>query len=194
MADSPDPVVGEPLFRIAEEQWFVLRVTYQREILAQQRLDELGIENFLPMRRVRRRNNKGQFCYVREVAVHNYIFARTTKRVIDELKFNVLPWLRYIVVTDGAERRLMTVPDADMRNFMAIAGHEDEPIRYLDNEEVAIAAGDRVRILEGPFAGIEGRFVRLKNARTRSVVVTLDGIVSVATTTIPASQVEKIEA
>ena len=42
-------------------EWYVLRVTYQRELSTKEYLDKLNIENFVPIRVVRRRNSKGQF-------------------------------------------------------------------------------------------------------------------------------------
>lgn len=65
-------------------QWYVLRVTYQRELSTKEYLDKLDIENFVPVRVVRRRDSKGRFSRVREVAVHNYIFVRSTREVIDD--------------------------------------------------------------------------------------------------------------
>lgn len=51
MMNSPDTAA----------EWYVLRVTYQRELSTKEYLDKLNIENFVPVRVVRRRNSKGQF-------------------------------------------------------------------------------------------------------------------------------------
>ena len=84
------------------------------------------------------------------------------------------------------------VPDKEMLNFIAIAGKEDEKILFLSDDEVNLAAGDKVRILAGPFEGVEGVYVKLKVKGARRVVVRIDGIATVATTTIAARLVEKI--
>ena len=54
-----------------DTKWYVLRVTYQRELSTKEYLDKLDIENFVPVRVVRRRDSKGRFSRVREAAVHN---------------------------------------------------------------------------------------------------------------------------
>lgn len=59
MMNSPDTAA----------EWYVLRVTYQRELSTKEYLDKLNIENFVPVRVVRRRNSKGQFFRACEVAV-----------------------------------------------------------------------------------------------------------------------------
>ncbi|MBP5498693.1 MAG: KOW motif-containing protein, partial [Muribaculaceae bacterium] len=73
---------------------------------------------------------------------------------------------------------------------IAVAGHHEEEIVYLDPAELNLTKGDRVRVLAGPFAGAEGVFVRVKG--DRRVVVTIEGVVAVATTFVHPSLIEKI--
>lgn len=170
----------------------MLRVTYQRELVTKRQLDELGVENFLPMRHVRRRDRQGRFFYIDEVAVHNYIFVHATCETVDGLKHGRLPWLRYVMANDSDGKRILIVPDRDMQNFIAVAGNTEQQVMFLDPVETAFEPGDRVRVLGGVFEGVEGHFVRLKGQRIRRVVVRIEGIVAAATTTIPARLVEKI--
>ena len=175
-----------------EKLWFVLRVTYQREVPARERFESCGIESFLPMERVRRRTAQGRFRYVEEPVVHNFIFVHTHKNLVDWLKHGPMPWLRYMMVKDGGASRIMTVPEVQMRSFIAIAGNVSERSAYVNPDEARLAKGDKVRVTAGPFAGVEGEFVRLKGRRGRSVVVCIEGLVAVTTTEIPAECVEKI--
>ena len=170
-----------------DAKWYVLRVTYQRELSTKEYLDKLHVENFVPVRVVRRRDSKGRFSRVREAAVHNYIFVRSTREVIDDLKTFRLPILRYVMHLQNGENQIMTVPESQMRNFIAVAANIDEPVIFLSPEEV-----DRVRIKGGVFMGVEGTFMRVKNTRDRRVVVKIDGITAVATASIPSALVEKI--
>ena len=158
-----------------DTKWYVLRVTYQRELSTKEYLDKLDIENFVPVRVVRRRDSKGRFSRVREVAVHNYIFVRSTREVIDDLKTFRLPILRYVMHQQNGEN-----------------ANIDEPVIFLSPEEVALSKGDKVRIKDGVFMGVEGTFMRVKNTRDRRVVVKIDGITAVATASIPSALVEKI--
>lgn len=175
-----------------DAKWYVLRVTYQRELSTKEYLDKLEIENFVPIRVVRRRNSKGRYYRAREAAVHNYIFIRSSREVIDELKTFRLPILRYVIHQQDGGSRVMTVPDAQMRNFIAVAANTDESVIFLSPEEAALSKGDKVRITDGVFEGVEGIFMRVNNTREKRVVVKIDGITAVATASIPSALVEKI--
>ena len=59
--------------------------------------------------------------------------------------------------------------------------------RMLDS----LKKGDKVRVIKGDFAGIEGELIRVKGHKR--VVVRLEGVVSLATAYIPGSFLEKIE-
>lgn len=172
--------------------WYVLRVTYQRELPTKEYLDNLNIENFVPFRMVRRRHSNGRFYRAREAAVHNYIFVHSTKQVIDDLKKFRLPILRYVMFREDGETRIMTVPEDQMEHFIAIAGSLDEQVLYLSPLDVDLSKGDRVRITGGVFEGVEGVFMRVKNAREKRVVVKIDGVVAVATASVPYMLIEKI--
>lgn len=173
--------------------WFALRVTYQRELKAKAVLDQLGIENFLPTRLVKERDSIGRFVWVRRVAIHNYIFVRSTKEIIDDLKMHKLPWLRYVTRPVAGRNEILTVPDNQMKHFIAVVGTHNEHLLYLDPNDENLKEGDLVRIIAGPFAGVEGIYVRLNNQRSRRVVVRVEGITAVATASVPLSLIEKIE-
>ncbi|MBR6945883.1 MAG: UpxY family transcription antiterminator [Prevotella sp.] len=59
-------------------EWFPMRVTYHRELKMKQFLDELGIENFIPMH-YEIINTKGGRKRMLVPAIHNLIFVRTTQ-------------------------------------------------------------------------------------------------------------------
>lgn len=172
--------------------WYVLRVTYQRELSTQEQLNKMGINNFVPTLKIRKRNSQGRFYWIREVAVHNYVFVQTSKQMIDRLKHQTLPHLRYIMRNVNGERRIMTVPEREMQNFIAVAGNAEEHIRFLPPEEVMLAEGDRVRILGCPFEGVEGNLIKTSKGKRTAVVIRIEGIAAVVTTSLPMRLIEKI--
>ena len=52
--------------------------------------------------------------------------------------------------------------------------------------------GDRVRVLTGPFEGVEGVYVRMPNRHEKRVVIKIEGVAAVATMALNASDIEKI--
>jgi transcription antitermination factor NusG len=78
-----------------------------------------------------------------------------------------------------------------MRNFITVVRNETEQVIYLSNEEVNLKKGMKVRITGGPFAGIEGVFMRIKG--DKRLVVSISNMFSVATAYIPSCYVQEME-
>lgn len=177
-----------------ETQWYVLRVTYQRELSAKKKLDEMGIESFVPMKTANVTSKTGKSAIKKVSALHNYIFVHSNSKIIDDIKQTKLPWLRYAMIhTSNGKRIKMTVPQKQMYDFMTIANSEEKDIAYLSPDETSYSSGDKVRILRGPFAGVEGAYIKMDKRRGRSVVVRIDGVTAIATATIPARDIEPIK-
>lgn len=167
--------------------WYALRVTYSRELTLKEYLDGEHIENFIPMhyeyavkgeRRVRKL----------VPAVHNLVFVRSSRSCIDRMKDETSLPVRYIMNKETNSPIL--VPERQMRNFIAVAGTNEEQLVYLEPSIVALRKGQRVRVTGGVFEGVEGEFIRVKN--DRRVMVSIQGVMAVATTFIHPSLIELI--
>lgn len=176
-----------------QTEWYVLRVTYQRELIAKRRLDELGVESFVPTKVIRAKLVNGRRVLQRKALVHNYIFVRSDRQKIDYIKQFELPYLRYVMHTKNGVCQAMVVPEVQMRSFMLVTGTEDERLMLLESESVELAVGMRVRVIGGVFAGAEGLLMKVAGARERRVVVKIEGIAAVATPRIERELIEIIE-
>ena len=167
----------------------------------QAKLRELGrLEAFVPLRRTRRRDAQGKFRYDEKVAINHYIFVHTTYNRLMGLKreypFDLEYSLLHRDVYEGGEkigRAPVVVPRDQMLNFIAVAGNQKERVQFIDAEQIDLQAGQRVRVVGGPFAGVEGGYLRTTKKHERRVVVKLEGIAAVATTALPSVLVEVIE-
>ena len=164
------------------KQWFAIRVTYSREMALKEYLDRCRMESFIPMsyKEVIKGERK-----VRKLVpvIHNLVFVRSTREKLDEMKRDIslkVP-IRYIM--DRETRR-------PMHSFIAVAGAYDEQIVYLDPTIVSLREGDRVRIVGGVFSGVEGIFIRIKG--DRRVVVSIEGVMAVATAFVHPSLIEPV--
>jgi transcription antitermination factor NusG len=177
--------------------WFPMRVTYRREMKVKAELDQLGIENFVPMRyKVVEWQNDGdtELRRVLVPAINNLIFVRETLERVSELKRRneVLEPLRYMMDhTAAQEHAIMTVADKEMENFMRVASRTDDSVMFLDNKTVVGKEGKRVEIMGGAFEGVTGVIRRVK--RCKRVVVEIEGVVSVAIAYVPAGVLKEIE-
>lgn len=124
-------------------------------------------------------------------AVSNLVFAQTQKVTLDHLKHTLLPYLRYIMKHDGSLSVPLTVRNDDMENFIRVARRVEEDIRYIDPADYDLKAGERVRVIGGPFVGTVGTLVKVRGARSKRVVVELEGVLHVASTAIPLNWLER---
>lgn len=182
-------------------EWFVLSTYAGNELAKKRQLEEKGgLECFVPRLRVRRRDSSGRFRYQLKVALSNYVFVQATRQGLDRLRaahpwvFEDLHVVRREKSSEGCTRLVpLVVPREQMESFIAVAGNEEEHVRFLDPREVDLRAGERVRVLGGPFAGVVGTYLRLGRRHARQVVVRIEGISAVATTALPAVLVERID-
>ncbi len=172
-------------------EWYVMRVTYQRELVAQRLLDGMGVKSFVPTMKVKRRKVGGGTYWREEAKVHNYIFVYATLPDIQNIKTTKITYLRYMM-GKGEDGRPVPqfVPQKQMEDFMAVC--RSEGVKYLD-ADIDLRKGDRVRIVGGPLKGVEGVYTKTSGRHERRVVVRIEGVAAVATIAFPASEVEKIE-
>ncbi len=168
--------------------WFAIRVTYNREMKVKHELDSRHIENFLPMKY--RIVTRGERRIKEKVpAIHNLIFIYTKREQLQELKDTTTLPIRYIM--DRETHTPIVIPARQMQSFIAVSGTLDEQLIYLEPDMSKLKKGDRVRITGGMFEGAEGYFMRIKG--DRRVVVCVQGIAAVATTFIHPTLLEKID-
>ncbi len=180
--------MNEEQNKVEELVWFPLRVTYKREMKVKADLDKKGIENFVPMQ-YKSAVVGGRLIKTLAPIIHNLIFVRCTRSWMAAYKESTTLPIRYYMNKEKHEP--IVVPKCQMDNFIAVAGSYDEQLIFLNPSPGDFCHGDRVKILGGPFEGAEGVFVRVKG--DRRVVVSVDGVVAVATTFIHPSLLQKID-
>ena len=165
--------------------WYVAYTRVNQELLIKKKLDELGIENFLPQEEQVRETPLGRKT-IRVVLIHGMIFIRTDKvtsfSLINDHSLNIV----YLKDIEG--RHSLVVPDKQMQDFMFLLDFSTDGIEILNKN---LKRGDRVRVIKGSLQGLEGELVRLKGHKR--VVIRLDGVASIATSYIPGSFLERIE-
>lgn len=170
--------------------WYALRVTYSREMILKEYLDRHDIENFVPMHYESTDIGAKKSRKLVPI-IHNLVFVRSTKKCIDSFKAELESRLPIRYIMDKARCCPIIIPDKQMQDFIAVSGTYDDQLIYLDPVSVVLKKGDRVRITGGIFSGVEGVFVRIKG--DRRVVVSIQGIMAVATAFVHPSLIEKIK-
>lgn len=176
--------------------WFPMRVTYHREMKIKALLDELGVECFLPMHYELVETKSGGKKRVLLPAIHNLIFVRSTQEYLTNLKmcrddFSPMRYMMKRSLSTDAKSEILQVPDVQMNNFMRVASVQDDRVIFLDNNEFIKKVGQRVKVVDGFFSGVEGVIKRIN--KNKRVVVQLEGVAAVAIAFVPACQLSLIQ-
>ena len=170
------------------KQWYVLRVSYGRAEKANELLKAKGIETHLP-RHTTYKGVNGKRIKQRLPLLPNFLFAKTTLSVLEQflksspdLNFITFYYDHFNKKPDGKNPPLF-VPKESMDNFIKLTSIDDEHILLIDKVNGTYKQGDYVRIIDGPFKGIEGRVTKITGQKR--VIVELPGLCSVATAYIP---------
>lgn len=174
----------------ADIQWFAMRATYGRNLMAQRLLEVLHIESFVPMRKRTIKSGKRiKTDYI--PVVRDLIFVLAERERIQEVK-NKIPYLHYITRPMQGRNTPIEVPKEEMEQFIALCNDIDDKAEFLSGEEANFAIGDRVRVVSGAFKGREGRLVKIEGKRSKRFVVSIEGIIAISVAGIKVEDIERI--
>ena len=169
--------------------WYAIRVTYSRELKFQTLLQESGFQTFVPMcRRTFEKNGKKENKLV--PAVSNLIFVHSEKADLDAFMTRMGETCPARFIWDKSTRKPIVVPDKAMEDFIKVSSSMDEDLIYITEITEKLREGQTVRVVAGPFKGVEGKVVRIR--KSRRVLVELPGMLAVATTFVNPSSLEII--
>lgn len=174
--------------------WYPMRVTYQRVKAIKTLLDADHVENFLPMHWVWQEKKDGQRELNHRPLIASMIFVRDTRDHIIKLKqlpgYEPLRFYTRPSQTLKDRREIFPIPDKQMADFIRVSSSGDERVVFLEDTDYLRSVGQRVRVAEGKFAGVEGVVKRIKN--NKCVVVRLEGIAAVAILRFPVHSLIKL--
>lgn len=145
---------------LSDPQWFAVWTKSRHENVAAALIGSLGIARFLPLKSESRQwSDRRQTVNV--PLFSGYLFVK-------------------ISLLDGSKLRILQVPGVagfvgNSQGPMAIPEDEIEAVRRVVDRKIQCTVhtflneGDRVRVVRGPLAGIEGQLVRT-NSQTRLVI------------------------
>jgi transcription antitermination factor NusG len=165
--------------------WFAAKVQNHTERKIKKWLTENEIEHFIPFHFVVIERNGRRF-KKEKPWISGLIFIRTNEKTALQIQKNSI--IRLFFIKNRETWKLQIIPDKQMQDFMFMLDFSESTIR-IDNAN--LKQGDRVRVVKGCFAGIEGELIRIKGHKR--VVVRLEGLFSLATTYIPPDFLEKID-
>ena len=168
-----------------ESNWYAARVKYRTEKKIKSFLEASETEHFIPLKTVAT-ERKGKKTHREKPLIPCLIFVHTSRKAAFALPAMTGCTINYI--HNAEPKTLQVIPDKQMQDFMQIVDLSTES--GVELLTANLKRGDKVRVVRGVFTGIEGELVRIKGHKR--VVVRLEGLVSLATTYIPADFLELI--
>ena len=123
--------------------------------------------------------------------IPNLVFAYTTEEKAEEYVNNTpfIPYLSYYYnhfeLDDEQKNPPLTVSDTEMKRFINATYNKNKHLLFVNPSQCHFKGGEFVKVIEGPFAGVEGMVARV--AGHQRVVVSLSNIGLVSTAYIPTA-------
>ncbi len=186
-----------------EKYWFPIRATHHR---AQKIYDKLvainnkNLELYLPIVRHIEYSNEdfnNPTQYIKDKPLDSsLLFLRSTLNDFRSLlQFQAMlpgmtPYYNHFYTNSFGKNDFLVVPDAQMNSFKIIVESGNENIIVNQDDIPSFISGDKVVVIGGPFAGVEG--VVMKYKHQKRVFVELQGVGRYATAYVPGGWIRKI--
>ena len=137
--------------------------------------DEAMLEYFAP-KYIEVKRKGGEFVRTERPLLYNYVFIRSTEAEIYRRQRSTLHAYSFLPrVHSGGESHYPYLSDAEMRNLRWVAEAYRGELPVYVPESGRLVKGDRVRITEGEFKGVEAVVAVQPGAGHKDVVVCIEG-------------------
>ena len=177
------------------KSWYVFRASYGREDRASDYIVEDGTFVYIAKRYTHKSVN-GKQKKVLETLIPNLLFVYTTEDKAKEYVKDT-PALSYLTyyynhfeLDDDQKNPPLTVSCKEMENFIIATCNQSEHLKFVDESQCHYKGGETVKVIDGPFAGVEGKVARVSGQQR--VVLALSDIGLISTAYIPTAFIKPI--
>lgn len=176
--------------------WYVFRASYGRENKASDYLVEDGTYTYIAKKMVEKYVEGKRKRYL-QTLIPNLLFAYTTAEKAEEY-VNHTPAISYLSyyynhfkLDDNGKNPPLTVSVEEMNRFIHATCNMNKHLLFVQPSQCHFKGGEQVRVIDGPFTGVEGRVARV--AGQQRVVLSLSGIGLISTAYIPTAFLRRID-
>ncbi len=168
-ANVVDDAVG-----VSKGHWFVAVVNHNSEKQVSEKLTKIGVVNYLPTQSEIRVWRNGRKSKVDRIVIPSTIFVHCTEEKRKEIVG--LPYIFRFMTNkagtskDSSNKPLAVISDKEIERLKFMLGQSDIPVEITDKN---FTSGDRVRVIRGSLAGLEGEVINAKSSRS-DLIVALD--------------------
>lgn len=161
--------------------WYAVYTSSRAEKKVKERLDQAGIENYLPLRtEVRMWSDRKK--KVSLPLISGYIFVK-----VEEEQFISVLNVPGVVAFLKEKGKAVSIPDKQIEQLRFFEDNAEEPVE-ISFEEIPV--GSLVKVVRGKLIGFEGELVEISNKY--KIVVRLEHL-GCALATVSASCIEKVK-
>ena len=192
--------------------WYALKIFFNRVFAIEEMMALRGVETYIPtareevkgeeylrLRAAMKKDGRtdpadsrylfeNPHIYRRVPLIASLMFLRCPESDIKRIRFDIGERGFVYLKADG--KAPAVIPDDQMRRFRFVVESGEHFTIHQDDAFTRFREGTRVRVKEGPLKGAEGYVKRIK--KDRRLVVSIEGIVAVATSYIPPEQLEPV--
>ena len=180
----------------SDKCWYVFRASYGREDKASDYLVEDGTYTYIAKKMVEKYVEGKRKRYL-QTLIPNLLFAYTTAEKAEEY-VNHTPAISYLSyyynhfkLDDNGKNPPLTVSVEEMNRFIHATCNMNKHLLFVQPSQCHFKGGEQVRVIDGPFTGVEGRVARV--AGQQRVVLSLSGIGLISTAYIPTAFLRRID-
>ena len=178
------------------KRWYVFRVSYGREDKASDFLVDDGTYTYIAKKIVDKYVQGKRKRYLQNL-IPNLLFAYTTQEKAKEYVNNKAElsylsfYYNHFELDDNQKNPPLTVSDEEMNRFILATCNMNQHLLFVQPSQCHFKGGEQVRVIDGPFTGVEGRVARV--AGQQRVVISLSSIGLISTAYIPTAFIRPID-
>ena len=173
--------------RPRETYWYALKVFYNKVAAVQTEFKKSRYETYYPTI-IEEHYTPAGLEYVEKPLMASLLFVKCPERFLQTYKWMHDGHLLYY--TEPGTNKPGRIPDKEMENFRKATSIKTPGTVFLGSDTEKYCVGDRVRVTEGIYKGLEGHVKRIRHAR--KVLVSIRGIAIIALANIHPQFLEKI--
>lgn len=145
---------------------------------------------YAPLVRIDRVNQYGKRVVTEKPLIPSLFFIQCTLQQVEEFDQLMGNLTRIYTHLHEGKIQPIAIPERQMEMFIQVSSGDQEGLEYYGADAFDWKKGEKVRVTDGRFKGLEGEIKRIDG--TKRLVVAVEGICCVATTYIPRCFLEKI--
>lgn len=206
---------------LQDRRWYAVKVFYNKVFRMEDILSDRNIETYLPVQKVQLKGQahllaarklartdeyhrgdaryiqEGPVIYERRPLITSLIFLKASPEEIVQVSARlkdeqIMGRALGFVYKTADWKGYASIPDRQMESFRLVVESGQSGLEFYSADEFVLREGDKVKVLDGPFAGAEGYIKRIR--KNRRLLVCIEGVIAVATSYIPEKYLERLSA